>query len=484
MNPKTRAAIAPVYPVGRPAARGRRPLADRLMTAAVLCALPLLAIGIVLTWEEFQALIEVMRRRPLTRGLLIAGQAFFAVNLLALLWRIALVWGYRPVPDCPDDRLPEIAVVVPAYNEGRQVLRTLDSLVKSDYPAEKMQIIAVDDGSRDDTWHWLQQGARRHPQRVRLVRCPVNRGKRHALYEGIRRSSGEVLVTVDSDSEVETRTLRSLVSPFVTDPRVGAVAGNVRVLNRAAGLIPRMLEVSFTYSFNFIRASQSRVNTVMCTPGALSAYRRSVAEAVLDRWLHQRFLGRPANIGEDRAMTNLILRRGWHVLFQRTATVFTNVPTSFRGLCKMFLRWARSNIRETIVLSRFAFRRFRPTPALGARVNMVLHLLGMTVPQVMRLSTATFVMASPLVSGLHLMLGMAAVAAIPALVYRLQVKNGDWVWAFPYALFWLVGLSWIAPYALLTPHKTGWLTRQLTAPASAPAVLRPTGVRRPSFPLA
>jgi hyaluronan synthase len=454
------------------------PVLDNLVKAAVLSALPLLAVGIYLTWDEFQSLLEVMRAGPVTRAFMLTGQALLVINVLALAWRIALVMGYRPAPECADEDLPDITIIVPAYNEGRQVLQTLRSLIRSDYPAEKMQIIAVDDGSRDDTWQWLKQASDFFPGRIQLIRCPVNKGKRNALYRGIRRSRGQVLVTVDSDSEVETQTLRRLVGPFVADPKVGAVAGNVRVLNRSAGIIPRMLEVSFTYSFNFIRASQSRVNTVMCTPGALSAYRRCVAEEVLDEWLNQRFCGRPANIGEDRAMTNLILRSGYHVLFQRDAAVLTKVPTGYRGLCRMLLRWARSNIRETIVLTRFAFRRFRTTPAAGARINLLLHLLGMTVPQVLRASTAVFLFVSPLVFGLHLLLGMAVVATIPALVYRLHFRNGNWFWAYPFALFWLAGLAWIAPYALLTPHKTGWLTRDLPAAAKTHVVLHPVKIHR------
>ena len=112
------------------------------------------------------------------------------------------------------------------------------------------------------------------------------------------------------------------------------------------------------FSFDFMRASQSMVKTVMCTPGALSAYRKSIVMGVLDEWVDQTFLGRPANIGEDRALTNLILRKGYDVVFQQSARVYTEVPVGYANLCKMYLRWARSNVRENPCHDRIYFYHF------------------------------------------------------------------------------------------------------------------------------
>ena len=86
-----------------------------------------------------------------------AGAIFLAINIAAMIWRVVLFAGYSPVPGCSDEELPACTVIVPAFNEGRQVLLTLESLARSDYPAEKLQLIAVDDGSVDDTWQWIEQ---------------------------------------------------------------------------------------------------------------------------------------------------------------------------------------------------------------------------------------------------------------------------------------------------------------------------------------
>src|SRR5690606_39954784 len=84
-------------------------------------------------------------------------------------------------------------------------------------------------------------------ERLSIYQQPENRGKRHALYLGFELAKGEVFVTVDSDSIVKNDTLRNLVSPFVVNPKCGAVAGNVRVLNNKNAVIPRMLNVSFVF---------------------------------------------------------------------------------------------------------------------------------------------------------------------------------------------------------------------------------------------
>lgn len=77
----------------------------------------------------------------------------------------------------------------------------------------------------------------------------------------------DVIVTVDSDSMVLPDTLRQLVSPLAQDPAIGAVAGNIRVSNMEEGLIPRMMDVNFVFNFDLMRAGQSVLRSVFCTPG-------------------------------------------------------------------------------------------------------------------------------------------------------------------------------------------------------------------------
>lgn len=433
------------------------------MLAVVLTLLAVAAVGglMVGCWDRLMVLLHGLKGTSAGWAFLVVCLAATFFNVLVFLWRVVLVLMYRDGPSADDARLPTCSVIVPAYNEGPSVAQTLLSLAGCDYPAGKLQIIAIDDGSLDDTWHWMQQAAARAPGRIELVRLDHNRGKRHALYEGFHRSRGDILITVDSDSIVEPPALRRLASEFLDSPGVGSVGGNIRVLNRRSGWIPRMLDVTFAYSFDFIRTSQSQVDTVMCIPGALAAYRRDVVLFVLEEWVAQKFMGRPANIGEDRALTNLILRAGYACRYRRDAVCFTTVPADYRGLCRMFIRWARSNVRETLAMARFAFTPFRRCGMLGARVNLVHQIVGMFIYPFLLLGAAVLVWPYPVAGVVNFLVGCCVAACVPAAFYALRVRSLASLWAFPYSLFWLLGLAWINIYSLLTPHKSGWLTRQL-----------------------
>ncbi len=422
--------------------------------------LGLLVLQLGLLWRSLDHTVTT-----LPRGVWIGAQLLALAAAAILLWRVVLVARHRSIPSVQDDELPAITVIVPAYNEGGQVYRTIQSLVASDYPRTHLKIVAVDDGSVDSTWAWMRRAAADFYEQVTAIHCPINRGKRHALYEGFEHAVGSVVVTVDSDSEVLPDTLRNLVSPFVVDPRVGAVAGNVRVLNREAGILPRMLDVAFTYAFEFMRASESEVGAVQCCPGAISAYRLRFVKCIADRWLAQTFFGRPANIGEDRAMTNLALAAGYHVKLQANAIVLTEVPVGLRQLSKMFLRWARSNVRETWVLAQFVFSDFRLGGKTGARVNFIWSVVTIAMGVVGFGLTVAALLASPT------LLAWIAVAALasalwPATIFAASRGLRGALWAFPYAVLSATALAWIGPYGLVTAHRSGWLTRQ--APALPP----------------
>src|SRR5699024_1125698 len=276
-----------------------------------------------------------------TASVVLLYKAIFFIYILTRYFK------YKPIESVMDGELPYLTVIVPAYNEGKQVYDTLLSLANSNYPISKLELLAVDDGSKDDTWLWMQKAKKHLGNRVSIFQQSQNKGKRHALYKGFKIAKGEVFVTVDSDSEVDSDTLRNLVSPFIIDKNCGAVAGNIRVLNAQQKMLPKMLDVSFALSFEFIRAAQSTLNAVLCTPGALAAYKKEAVFNCVEEWINQKFMGKPSDIGEDRAMTNMILRQGKNVLFQKNANAYTHVPETYKGLYKMFIRWGRSNVRET-----------------------------------------------------------------------------------------------------------------------------------------
>ncbi len=388
------------------------------------------------------------------------GLLSFKILFLALIF--ILYKKYKPIASITNERLPTCTVIVPAYNEGKLVYDTLMSLVKSDYPEEKLEILCVDDGSKDDTWDWMLKAKKKLGDRITLLKQSKNMGKRHALHRGFLQGVGEIFITVDSDSLVKNDTLRNMASPFVVNEKCGAVAGNVFVLNQEEGLIPKMLNVSFAFSFEFIRSAQSVFGSVLCTPGAISGYRKSVVLACLDEWVNQTFLGRKVDIGEDRAMTNMILKQGFEVLFQKNAEVYTNVPTKHKGLSKMFIRWERSNVRENIMLSKFAFQNFRKGPSkIITRLLLVNQWIKIIFAFPAFIVLIALAIKMPLLILCSILIGSFIFSSVSAFFYAKKRSLKNSVWAYTYSIFYTFSLFWITPYAILTANKSGWLTREI-----------------------
>lgn len=425
----------------------------------------LLGAGILVYYlmPEFEALN--LERLNSTTGLVFLG---ISLSLLAFkfsffLYSVYLYLTYKAIPSVSDDLLPTCTVIVPAYNEGKQVWDTLMSLAASDYPAHKIQLLAIDDGSKDDTWFWMKKAKETLGDRVSIYQQPENKGKRHALYRGFNLGTGEVFVTVDSDSVVNKETLRNLVSPFVTDKKCGAVAGNVQVLNNdTKALIPKMLNVSFVFSFEFVRSAESRLRSVLCTPGALAAYRSEAVFACLPEWINQTFMGQPSDIGEDRAMTNMILKQGFHVLFQRNAVVLTNVPEQYKGLYKMFIRWGRSNVRENIMMAKYVMTNFREESKAGTRLLFVNQWLKLIMAYPAVLLMLFFVFTHPVLFISSTLFSILILSSIHVFFYARRYNVTESFWAYSYGLLYAFGLFWITPYAIATASRRGWLTRELT----------------------
>ena len=381
-------------------------------------------------------------------------------SLLYFLVTAVFAFFYRETPQQKDSGLPKCSVIVPAFNEGEYVLTTLRSVMNSNYPSDKLEIIAVNDGSSDDTWDWIQRGANEFPGRIRTLNLLQNGGKRRALYEGFQIASGEIAVTVDSDSAITENAIRALVAPFQR-PEVGAVAGNIRVSNCDEGFIPKIMEAAFGFGFEMIRCAQSFIGSVLCTPGALSAYRLSAIRPLLDEWVNQTFMGRPSGIGEDRAITSMILRERWRVEYQSSAEAYTKMPVNYRTLCKMLIRWTRSDVRENLVMLGVVLRRFEPFnyELVSFQLGMIFLSMNLLLPLFYIPLWLTCLVVSPLPFIFYSTLTALVWSGIPAVIC---VRRNGWLdaaWAFAFGLYSLPCLTWICVYSLLTVGNSQWMTR-------------------------
>jgi hyaluronan synthase len=386
--------------------------------------------------------------------------ALAGLALISLVWRIALWLRYKPTAAlAPDDpRLPALTIVIPAYNEGETVFHTIQSLLASDYPAEKLRIYCIDDGSRDDTANWARAAAAVAPDRVTVIAKEHNAGKRHALYTGFQLVKTPLVVTVDSDTVLPPDALRTLVTPMVLDARVGAVAGRIDVLNRGRNLLTRMLAVRYRIGFDFSRAYQSELGSVFVTPGAFSCYRVDVVRPQWDAWRDIRFLGANCSNGDDHHMANRVLWAGFKTVYQSNAVAQTTVPVTYKRLALMYLRWARSNIRESTLYMMNVPKIVGSVRRWPAIIDATFSFLQLPLRMYLLFAGWMLIVMHP-----TLLLRSIAFALMFALVHMIfflrSERSFDAIYTLAYAVFALLTLQWIYPAALITVRQSRWLTR-------------------------
>ena len=369
---------------------------------------------------------------------------------------------YRPAR-MPKGKGPEptVAVVMPAFNEEDAVAASIRSLLTVDYPDDKLEVVVIDDGSTDNTLSEIERAAAGSGM-VRVIVFPENRGKRAAMAAGIRATEAEIVAFVDSDSSLEHDALRRIVRGFA-DRKVGAIAGHAEVQNSRESWIARMQAVRYFVAFRVCKAAESIFGAVTCCSGCFSAYRREAIAPILERWEHQRFLGRPATYGDDRSLTNFVLR-SWTVRYDELARSRTIVPTTFNLFLRQQLRWKRSWTRESLIVGRFIWRR---SPAAS-----VWAYLGIVLPLVAPLVAVRALFWQPLVAGAGApfvyLIGIYAMALVYGLYYGLRHGRYDTLWVFGvlFVFFYIAFLLWQTWYAILTSRNSSWGTRGAAAEAA------------------
>jgi len=384
--------------------------------------------------------------------------AVFIVSGVA--FRTVLWLRYKPQTLGPEEKIdwPFVSVIMPALNEEDLVEKSIDSIFTSRYPQDKFEVICINDGSTDRTPIYMKRAKLKYGNRLKIINFRKNLGKRKALYSGLKKSRGEIIVTVDTDSKIGRSAIGNLVIPLIKDKNTGAVAGRVAVLNEEENFLTRMLSIRYSISFNFGRAYQSGYGAVFCCPGALTAYRKDVLFKFINEWVNQEFLDIPCTYGEDRALTTHILKAGYMTRFQSNALVYTKVPSGFVQMTRMYLRWTRSYIRESILFARFMFsnyrRKHRVLPVFDFFFLNFLHPF-----HIFSLGIVTYsFFINPVFIIRHLAL-LVIVSFFLSLYYLRTNRSLAFLYGIPYAVITAFCLWWIVPFAALTMKNQSWLTR-------------------------
>jgi len=256
---------------------------------------------------------------------MVSGRAVI-IGLLALIEKLRPDHAAMPNPP------PTVTVLIPAHNEESVIVQTVTSVLASDL--KDLRIIVVNDGSADRTGELLDENFSRQP-RVRIIH-QVNRGKAAALNLAMSLADTDIVVTIDADTEIEPDAVSKLVRHF-SDPKVGAVAGNVKVGNRSRWLT-RWQALEYITSQNMEKRAFDLLNCITVVPGALGAWRKKAIEAAG---------GITADtVAEDADLTIAIRRLGWRISYDEEAIAWTEAPETAGQLIRQRFRWTFGTLQS------------------------------------------------------------------------------------------------------------------------------------------
>ena len=380
-----------------------------------------------------------------------------------LLTRYLFASFYRPVRIDPDFT-PGVTIIIPCFDEEDWIQRTIHSCINQDYPVDKLEVIVVDDHSNDRSAERVTEmieqlkaadtsdNAYHVSERIRFLQQPLNLGKRDAMARGAREAKHELLVFVDSDSFLDPFAVRNIVQPF-KDKEMGGVSGRTDVANTYTNALTKMQAVRYSVAFRIMKAAEGYFDAATCLSGPLSCYRKDLVLKYLDDWLNQTFLGQKATFGDDRSMTNFILRHN-RTTYQDTAVCMTIVPRSYNVFLRQQMRWKRSWLRESLIASRFMWKK-EPFTSLGFYMGVLVPIAA----PIIVLYNFIYVPIMHRVFPTNFIIGMMMMALLMSMAQLFIRRSTTWIYALWFCIYYEAVLLWQMPVAWVTFWKTTWGTR-------------------------
>ena len=389
------------------------------------------------------------------------------IAAMFLLTRYLFATFYRPVRIDPN-YTPGVSIIIPCFEEEEWIQRTVHSCINQDYPVDKLEVIVVDDCSKDRSAERVEEiiaklkeadtgdHAYRVAERIRFFRQSANLGKRDAMARGAREAKHELLVFVDSDSFLDPFAVRNIVQPF-KDKEMGGVSGRTDVANTYTNALTKMQAVRYSIAFRVMKAAEGYFDAATCLSGPLSCYRRDLVLKYMDSWLNQRFLGQKATFGDDRSMTNFILRHN-RTTYQDSAVCMTIVPRSYKVFLRQQMRWKRSWLRESLIASRFMWKK-EPFMALSFYMGVLVPIAA----PVIVLYNLIYVPIMHRVFPTSFIIGMLMMSLLMSMAQLFIRRSTTWIYALWFCLYYEAVLLWQMPVAWVTFWKTTWGTRMTAA---------------------
>ena len=385
------------------------------------------------------------------------------ITAIFLLSRYVFALFYRPIK-VDTTFTPGVSIIIPCFNEEKWIQRTIMGCLNQNYPIDKLEVIVVDDCSTDRSVEKIQElygqlavlEQYKMKERLHYICRSRNTGKREVMAAGVKVAKHDLVVFVDSDSFLEPFAIINLVQPF-KDTDMGGVSGRTDIANTYTNALTKMQAVRYYIAFRVMKAAEGYFDTVTCLSGPLSCYRKKWVEENLDAWLGQTFLGQRATFGDDRSMTNLILKNH-RTAYQDTAVCKTIVPSTYDVFLKQQMRWKRSWLRESLLAGKYMWKK-EPFSSLSFYMGLIVPLIApvvvlynlIWVPLAHRVFPTTF------------LLGMLLMALLMSFAQLLLRKSTTWIYGIWFCLYYEFVLLWQMPIAWVTFWKSTWGTRMTPA---------------------
>jgi cellulose synthase/poly-beta-1,6-N-acetylglucosamine synthase-like glycosyltransferase len=356
--------------------------------------------------------------------------------------------------------IPTVSILLPCYNEGKAVYDTIKSIVASDYPSEKLEIIVTDDCSKDDSWQWIQDATRDFPG-VKAVQNEANQGKTKTILNALAMSKAEVVTIVDSDTLLHPRAIKELMA-CLADPRLGGVGGPASVRNPNDNALTNFQVYLYYLGFQLGKTIENSTRTVGVIGGYLFAIRRTLFEEIRPALEARNWFGVKVKDGEDRFITHQILLRGHGTYMDMSANCWTTVPNTFSKYWGQQLRWRRTTIRDFFYTIRRIPQHANELGMMSLYVFVltpVIILVGI-IHMVQLLLESPVAWASPDVALMYIAYSFAAVWLVSRFHPEQAVTNPIKLLLF--CTWYIANNILLAPLALFTLDADGWGNRDIS----------------------
>ncbi len=422
----------------------------------------------------------------LTIALSVADPLIVYSTLMPIHALITLVTGWiffksKATGKVPDDL---VSVIIPVFNQENLIEKVVNGIFLSTY--QNLEVVAVNDGSKDNTKQVLDELAKNNP-RLKVIH-KKNGGKRTAVATGFYAAKGDFVVLVDSDSIVDKYAIEEFMKVFSGNPKVGGIVGNGKVLNADKNLLTKCQDAWYDYSFNIGKTTESTFGTVLCLSGCLAAYRREAVSAFMTYWANDKAqYGDDRNLtmyaiatpwvkgqlaplrkhlltsmasyddAEDRGLTAQAIAVEWDTVYAPTAVVYTDVPENFKTYYRQQTRWKKGYLRSTFFISAFFWRK-NPIMALLFYLDFMSAFIAPAV--IFSIFIYGPIFLHSYIYPLTYLAGQILIGTVMGLDYKFRDSTAkQWKYKPIMNLMSAFVLPWVLFPAIRGFKKNGWLTR-------------------------